>query len=281
MKTRILSTAFLILALFCAQNLWAQDQEEAKTQRNTPAHIIVDGQGIHIKEWLYVKLRTPENFPADSLNVDVTVCVTITKEGKLISTPVGSNHPKLLAEVRKVLQDDDIHCVPQQKWNAKTKQYDALDFTTFVKIHFSYVQPYEMPEYTKKEFPKKWNRKNVYKVYRGNLLRPSFHQGKDLKESVEKFRAWVAAKVVYPEALIEQGVEGEFKMSFFVDKDLKLQIAEVDKSPHALITQEVVRVIETSPIWQPTLRWNFVSEQYDFIRSRFSITLDFKNPINN
>lgn len=271
MKPYIRSLALLFLTLLCSFT------QAATPKQTSPAYLIEDGKGVHIKKWLYDNVRIPSNFPVDSLKTSVTVCVNVSKEGELTYIPVGDNDPQLLTAVEKAL-NKKVHCVTHKVWNAETKSYDSKDYSTYVQLYFPYIKPEVMPEYTKKEFPKKWNRKNMYTVYRGTLLHSSFQQGESLKVSINNFRKWLSTRIEYPQEAIEKGLEGDFAMSFYIDKDFKIQIVDVIESPSPLFTAEVVKVVQNCPIWQPTLRWNFLTRKYDYVRAQFVLNLKFENP---
>ncbi len=75
---------------------------------------------------------------------------------------------------------------------------------------------------------------------------PSF-QGGDLN----KFRNWVQERVRYPQIAQENGVSGRVVLSFVIEKDGSLTNIEVLQSPDRSLADESVRVLKTSPKWEP------------------------------
>ncbi len=75
---------------------------------------------------------------------------------------------------------------------------------------------------------------------------PKF-QGGDLS----KFRNWVMEQIVYPQEAVENGVSGVVTAKFVIEKDGTVGPVEVLNSPSELFSNEVARVISTSPAWTP------------------------------
>lgn len=65
------------------------------------------------------------------------------------------------------------------------------------------------------------------------------------------FSKWVNAHLVYPEIAKENGVEGRVTLQFTIGKDGKVQDVKVLASPDPSLAQEAVRVVSSSPKWEP------------------------------
>ena len=76
--------------------------------------------------------------------------------------------------------------------------------------------------------------------------KPTFN-GKDANE----FAKWVNSKLVYPEVAKENGVEGRVILQFTIGKDGRLQDVKVLRTPDESLAQEAVRVVSSSPKWEP------------------------------
>ena len=76
--------------------------------------------------------------------------------------------------------------------------------------------------------------------------KPTFN-GRDANE----FAKWVNSKLVYPEIAKENGVEGRVTLQFTIGKDGRLQDVKVLNSPDESLAQEAVRVVSSSPKWEP------------------------------
>ena len=76
--------------------------------------------------------------------------------------------------------------------------------------------------------------------------KPKF-QGKD----ANSFSAWVNARLVYPEIAKENGVQGRVMIRFTIGTDGKVSGVEVLSSPDESLAREAVRVVSSSPKWEP------------------------------
>ncbi len=94
---------------------------------------------------------------------------------------------------------------------------------------------------------------------------PSF-QGGDLN----KFRNWVHERVRYPQIAQENGVSGKVVLSFVVEKDGTLTNIEVLQSPDRSLADEAVRVLKTSPKWEPGQQRN------QPVRVKYTLPVDFR-----
>lgn len=75
---------------------------------------------------------------------------------------------------------------------------------------------------------------------------PTF-QGGDLM----KFREWVQKRLHYPQIAQENGISGRVTLSFVIEKDGSLTNIEVMQSPDRSLAEEAIRVLKTSPKWEP------------------------------
>ena len=65
------------------------------------------------------------------------------------------------------------------------------------------------------------------------------------------FSKWVNAHLVYPEIAKENGVEGRVTLQFTIGKDGMVQDVKVLAAPDPSLAQEAVRVVSSSPKWEP------------------------------
>lgn len=75
---------------------------------------------------------------------------------------------------------------------------------------------------------------------------PTF-QGGDLM----KFREWVQKRLRYPQIAQENNIAGRVTLSFVIEKDGTLTNIEVMQSPDRSLSEEAIRVLKTSPKWEP------------------------------
>ena len=76
--------------------------------------------------------------------------------------------------------------------------------------------------------------------------KPKF-QGND----ANTFAAWVNARVVYPEIAKENGVQGRVTLQFTIGTDGRIEDLKVLNSPDETLSREAVRVVSSSPKWEP------------------------------
>ena len=76
--------------------------------------------------------------------------------------------------------------------------------------------------------------------------KPTFNGG-----DANGFAKWVNSRLVYPEVAKENGVEGRVTLQFTIGKDGRLQDVKVLSAPDESLAQEAVRVVSSSPKWEP------------------------------
>ena len=77
-------------------------------------------------------------------------------------------------------------------------------------------------------------------------LKPSFLGG-----DINHFYQWVNSKLVYPEVAKEEGIQGLVRFSFIVNMDGRVTDVKIMSGVEESIDREVIRVISSSPRWQP------------------------------
>ena len=65
------------------------------------------------------------------------------------------------------------------------------------------------------------------------------------------FRNWVHSKLVYPESAVENGVSGRVTVEFTIDTDGSVRNVRVLRGVDASLDKEAIRVISSSPKWEP------------------------------
>ena len=81
--------------------------------------------------------------------------------------------------------------------------------------------------------------------------KPTF-QGKDPNH----FTKWVFSKIVYPEIAKENGVQGRVTLQFTIDTDGSIKNVKVLRGVDSSLDKEAVRVVSSSPKWQPGMQRN-------------------------
>ena len=94
---------------------------------------------------------------------------------------------------------------------------------------------------------------------------PTF-QGGDLM----KFREWVQKRLRYPQIAQENGISGRVTLTFVIETDGTLTNIEVMQSPDRSLSEEAIRVLNTSPKWEPGKQRN------QPVRVRFTLPVAFQ-----
>lgn len=93
---------------------------------------------------------------------------------------------------------------------------------------------------------------------------PSFKGG-----DINKFREWVQRRTNYPQAAIDNRIQGRVFLTFIVESDGAVSNVTVVKGVDPLIDNEAVRAIQSSPKWSPGL------QRGQAVRVRYSMWLSF------
>lgn len=94
---------------------------------------------------------------------------------------------------------------------------------------------------------------------------PSFMGG-----DLNKFRNWVNSKVKYPQLAQENNISGRVLLMFVVEKDGSLTNIQVLQSPDSSLSEEAIRVLKTSPKWEPGKQRN------QCVRVKYTLPIDFR-----
>ncbi len=87
---------------------------------------------------------------------------------------------------------------------------------------------------------------------------------------VNKFREWVQRSVKYPEIAVENGIQGKVYVMFVIEPDGTLTNVEILRGVDPVLDNEVLRVVNESPLWVPG------KQNGKIVRVRFSIVVNFQ-----
>ncbi len=91
-------------------------------------------------------------------------------------------------------------------------------------------------------------------------------QGGDLST----FRRWVQSNVKYPQIAQEDGISGKVILSFVIERDGKLTNIQVLQTPDRSLSEEAIRVVSSSPKWEPGL------QRGTPVRIKYTLPIDFR-----
>lgn len=81
---------------------------------------------------------------------------------------------------------------------------------------------------------------------------------------------WVYKYLKYPQAAVENGIQGKVIVSFIIEKDGSLSDIRIEKGVDELLDDEVIRVISVSPKWIP----GQIAKKK--VRTRIAIPVEFR-----
>jgi protein TonB len=93
---------------------------------------------------------------------------------------------------------------------------------------------------------------------------PAFKGG-----DLNRFRDWVSKRTNYPQAAIENKIQGRVFLTFIIETDGSVTNVTLVKGVDPLIDNEAIRAIQSSPKWSPGL------QRGQPVRVRYSMWLNF------
>ena len=128
-------------------------------------------------------------------------------------------------------------------------ELEIVDDDVTVDLDFQSLDDTDVPvniqEYIKQEVVEEEVEEEV--IFVGVVEeKPTFNGG-----DANEFSKWVNARLVYPEIAKENGIEGRVTLQFTISKDGRLEDVKVLSAPDETLAREAVRVVSSSPKWQP------------------------------
>ena len=77
-------------------------------------------------------------------------------------------------------------------------------------------------------------------------VKPAFDGG-----DANDFSKWVNSQIVYPQDAVDQKIEGKVVLQFTVNKLGEVKDVKVVRGVNEILDKEAVRVVESSPKWEP------------------------------
>lgn len=91
-------------------------------------------------------------------------------------------------------------------------------------------------------------------------VKPTFDGG-----DANDFSKWVNSQIVYPQDAVDQKIEGKVVLQFTVNKLGEVKDVKVVRGVNEILDKEAVRVVESSPKWEPASQNGIpVSVNYTF-----------------
>ena len=90
-----------------------------------------------------------------------------------------------------------------------------------------------------------------------------------LGESTVKFREYIAQNLEYPIIAIENGIQGRVWVSFIVEANGEVSNVKIARGVDPILDKEAVRVVESSPRWEPG------KQRGEAVRVSFAFPINF------
>ena len=84
------------------------------------------------------------------------------------------------------------------------------------------------------------------------------------------FRNWVQERLRYPTIAAENGISGRVTLTFVIEKDGSLTNIQVLQSPDRSLSDEAIRVLESSPKWTPG------KQRSTPVRVKYTLPVEFR-----
>lgn len=83
-----------------------------------------------------------------------------------------------------------------------------------------------------------------------------FEQPAEFKGGIDGWRKFIGKNLKYPEVAQTRNISGVVRVQFMVSKTGEVYDAIILSSPHESLSEEVLRLMDISPKWQPAIRYN-------------------------
>ncbi len=103
---------------------------------------------------------------------------------------------------------------------------------------------------------------------------PSFLGG-----DINNFGRWLSEHGVYPQELIDQGIEGKVIVSCIVETDGSLTVSKVVSSPHQSLSYAALQILTSAPKWEPGLNGPVVLKDGTVIREAKAARVHIMIPV--
>ena len=128
-------------------------------------------------------------------------------------------------------------------------EIEIVDDNVIVDLDFQSLEdndiPVDIKDYMVKEVIEEEVEEETYFVYNVEE-KPSFNGG-----DANEFTKWVNSRIQYPQIAQEMQIQGKVTLQFTIEKDGSLKNVKVLSTPDESLSKEAVRVVSSSPKWQP------------------------------
>lgn len=202
--------------------------------KKTPEADLQNKRGLFLEIGLVISLAlviaafayTPKEHRIDVMEQEVIVIeeemMEVTRQDQKPPEAPKKTEMKVIADMLSIVKND-------------TKITTEVDFTDFDED----TEIVQIVEIAEEEIVEE-------EIFVTAETMPSFQGG-----TLNDFRNWVQGKVRYPQIAQENGISGQVILTFVIEKDGSLTNIQVLRTPDRSLSEEAVRVLNSSPKWSP------------------------------
>ena len=200
------------------------------------------------RAWVQENLRYPAEAIAKNIQGRVILSFVIEKDGSVSNVQLlHSPHQSLSDEARRVVESSP-------KWTPGEQRGQI------VRVKFTLPVDFRMGQTTDK---------SAEKAPAGEPFIIAEQMPKFQNGDLNTFRAWVQQRVRYPSEAMAQKLYGRVVASFVIGKDGSVGDIRVLESPGKVLSDEVRRVIASSPNWEPGM------QRGEKVAVKYTLPIDF------
>ena len=201
--------------------------------------------------WVRSRLQYPEKAMKQRVEGTVSLQFTVDVDGSVVDVNV-------LKGLDSLLDKEAVRVVSSSpKWEP------AINYDKPVKVKYNLPITFQ----ANKEQSQNYNMKIIQDEIPYDVVerKPTF-QGKDANE----FTKWVHSKIKYPEQARKQKIQGRVILSFVLDEEGGIVDINVLNGADSLLCKEAIRVVSSSPKWEPGIQDN------KYVKVRYLFPVEFK-----
>jgi len=202
------------------------------------------GDVTKFKKWVQDNLKYPPNAKEKGISGKVYVQYTINSNGEVVDVKVvRSAEPSLDAEAKRVVSSSP-------KWQPATDHG--------IKVKMQFTMPITFVSDIQKSMP---TDDQVFIVVEKQA---TFQSG-----DVNSFSNWVVKNLKYPEIAAKKGITGKVFVQFIINTTGEVVNVKVIRSANPSLDEEAVRVVSSSPKWEPA------KQKGQIVKQQFVIPIAF------
>ncbi len=227
-----------IASLFVSANLFSQNtvgnKETVPFGSVDKKPMFQGGEASKFSLWVFSQIKYPEDAFKNNITGKVLLQFVISKEGKVTGVKV------LRSSGNEMLDNEAIRVISSSPdWEPGKVKGEAVD------VIFTYPIIFKLTGENKED---KGDKKDEAIPFSVVEEKPKF-QGQDPNPN---FTKWVFSYIKYPQEAAKNKIMGRTVLQFVISKEGKVTDVKVLRSSGSeLLDNEAVRVISSSPDWEP------------------------------